>query len=121
MLINSKILYRYVTDNGWKVKKYADGTFEAWYPFTTNKTTSINVAFNSQSGIYVSPSITINSPSITRTIIDYRVTASSTTTTSWAICWVVANTTNLRYVIAANTQQSNVNFRESAYIYGTWK
>lgn len=111
--------YSLVSDNGWEVKMYTDGTFEAWFPYINTNTST---ATTSTSGWYSSSPITINGPSMVKTIYDYRVNASFTTATSFPIYWLVSGTFNLRFVLLSSVNISTATaYRKSAYMAGTWK
>lgn len=117
--LNPKNYVMYTDNNSWVIKKYNDGTFEAFYPFTaSNSTTSTNSLF----GNYSSATLTLPLPDIlsdNNNLIYYDLNASFTNAFSFAIAWPQAS--NFAYKIVSSGQVSTATpYRLSAYISGKY-
>lgn len=109
--------YEIINDNGWIVKKYNNGTFEAWYPYTTDLTSNATNAFGT---MYASDNLFITKPSIdTNNLFYYNVEASFTTDFSFCICWNQANKLYYKLITTYN-KTAATNYRLSAYLAGRW-
>ena len=112
--------YFIYTDNSWVVKKYNDGTFEAWYPFSNSKTTTTT---GTLFGLNTTDNLIVAMPSLLTSnsnIYHYNVNASFTGQYSFPIFWIdVSN--NLVYRLVSNGAITTaMAYRFSAYISGKY-
>lgn len=107
-------------ENGWRYKKYSDGTFEAHQQIALNGV----AATTAYGSLYRSAAYSFgNRPSFdTSSQLIINVTFHSTGSyTGWALCWGAASSTTIgTWVIVRNGSASSVTGKLNASIYGTW-
>lgn len=107
-------------ENGWRYKKYSDGTFEAHQQIALSgvaATTAYGSLYRSAAYSFGDrPSFDTSSQPIIN--VTFHSTGSYT---GWALCWGAASSTTIgTWVIVRNGSASSVTGKLNASIYGTW-
>lgn len=107
------------TSDNWTYKKYADGTFEAWY--TGSITTEITAHPSAwPAGVYRSTAgVTINYPSFVTSISHSAITLVRSTAAVWV--YELGDTDgHITFFALAFQQYNNATYTARCYITGTW-